>query len=91
MKIKDWLYFIDSQMIKQSNILFCFRQLNCSDSPHHGQGPEVSDELFHQAFGGRRPLRWPHQRPHRHHLEDHHLLGGRNRRLQTHPFSAGAV
>jgi len=32
---------------------------------------------------------WPHQRPHRHHLEDHHLVGGRNRRLQTHPFSAG--
>ena len=36
-------------------------------------------------------MRWPHQRPYRHHLEDHYLVGGRNRRLQTHPFSAGAV
>ena len=47
------------------------------------------NELLHQALGGRRPLRRPHQRLDRHHLEDHHFLGGGTGGLQTHQIPTG--
>jgi len=48
------------------------------------------NELFHQALGRGGPVRWPHQRPHRHHLEDHHFMGGGPSGLQAHQISTGA-
>ena len=41
------------------------------------------DELLHPQPCGGRPVRGPHLRPDRHHLEDHHLVGGGGRGLQV--------
>ena len=41
------------------------------------------DELLHPQPCGGRPVRGAHLRPDRHHMEDHHLLGGGGRGLQV--------